>query len=384
MNPKIGVPALAVAAYQDPAFRYRFEQALGQHRRPERLVAQAEAEGLAALLYRTLARCDLLAALPPAVQAGLQDRYRRTLRRNLGLLGELRRILLAAEAAGIRVVLLQGLDLLVRTYADPGLRPVSDIDLWVRAEDLPVFGGILSSLAYRKVPPCDLQFQKGDTLLDVHTDLMGGQRIRSRRSLWPADPRETMAAAVPVDLDGATAWGLDPGDNLFYLLHHALKHRLTALKWLADLYFLTAGWQAADWTAWDAHWRDAGQPQAGGVLAYLLRGCFGGRSSCRCAARRCVSNPGPWVRYALRPRIQGRRLAAWAPMVVLPPAGGRAKWRLVIETAFPRRAILDQMFAGGSSRPAWRLYLRRVGQMGGRLLGAAADRAAFLWRWPGQ
>ncbi|GAB4524424.1 MAG: hypothetical protein Fur0018_07970 [Anaerolineales bacterium] len=112
------------------------------------------------------------ASLP--IPAGLLDSlapaYYETLARNTLLLQELGRILEAFEQAGIEVIVLKGAALAQTLYEDIGLRPMSDIDLLVRPEDVWRVWKIICSLGYQsKVVGDELQcFKDGNILVELH------------------------------------------------------------------------------------------------------------------------------------------------------------------------------------------------------------------------
>lgn len=114
------------------------------------LVSAAERQGIAPLLHDALTRHPLAGA-PEPVTTQLYRLYWATHFLNRDLLNELNRVLEAASAAGIDVLPLKGALLAAAYYPTPALRPMSDLDLLVRPDDLERMAGLLHSLGYLQV-----------------------------------------------------------------------------------------------------------------------------------------------------------------------------------------------------------------------------------------
>jgi Uncharacterised nucleotidyltransferase len=129
---------------------------------------------------------------------------------------------------------LKGAFLAERAYSDRALRPMSDIDLLVRAEDLGRAATALEGVGYRIAHDPDFRedlrirhhhwiFRRdgrgGGIPVEVHWDLHPpGTRFRMEaRALWDR--------AVPASLAGTPALSLVPEDLLLHLVSHAARHR---------------------------------------------------------------------------------------------------------------------------------------------------------------
>ena len=144
------------------------------------LIEIAMREGVASFLYKNLLTYELLESLNSGQRERLQGFYYQTLRLNLRLIRDLTRVLSAVNRTGLRVVLLQGIILLAQIYNDIGMRPLGDIDLWVLREDYSSFINILKALDYERDPLYPNTLRRGLTVLDLHTHILGADRIRSR------------------------------------------------------------------------------------------------------------------------------------------------------------------------------------------------------------
>jgi hypothetical protein len=100
----------------------------------DHLIDIATKEGLAGLLYKNLMKSGVLENLDHKQRKGLQSIYYQAVRFNLQLIHELKEVLHLVNQKKIQVVLLQGIALVQQIYDDIGLRPMTDIDLWVLEE----------------------------------------------------------------------------------------------------------------------------------------------------------------------------------------------------------------------------------------------------------
>ncbi|MBW1691430.1 MAG: nucleotidyltransferase family protein, partial [Deltaproteobacteria bacterium] len=95
------------------------------------LLDLAVREGVASMLYKNLMKHELLETLSASQRKRLEDVYYQALRLNLRLIRDLKQVLGVMNKKRIQVVLLQGIILLAQLYSDIGMRPLTDIDLWV-------------------------------------------------------------------------------------------------------------------------------------------------------------------------------------------------------------------------------------------------------------
>ena len=248
------------------------------------LPPMAEAEGVAPLMYAALrAMCEARSAkcdVPEGVSAQLKAGYYRTAAHNALLLRELERILDAFEQAGIDVVLLKGAALAQTVYPDPALRPMSDLDLLVRKEFLPIGKQIIIALGYKEIraeylglaPWLDeamnhhvhLQNEtQKQVIVELHWGIIAGdvdRRSPSTEWLWMrTQPFETSAKITP----RTQVFQLTPVALILHSAAHLiLQHGkyLSWLLWLYDLHLLVSKYyQEIDWgmlleDANDLHW----------------------------------------------------------------------------------------------------------------------------------
>ncbi len=203
-------------------------------------------ERVAPLLSRRLeARDDL----PDMARQKLRGELYNTGALNLVLYRELARLL---EGAPGRVVILKGAALATSLYDDPALRPMCDIDVLVRREELALWTRHVTDLGYERASPemarglseavhYHVAFRGGphrDTVIELHWSLIGGDgdwRAPDIDWFWT----QTEPWRPPEASPGAEALQLTPAARLLYLSAHAmLQHGSagTRLIWLYDIY----------------------------------------------------------------------------------------------------------------------------------------------------
>jgi hypothetical protein len=211
-------------------------------------VHAAVSEGLAPWLYAQLKRREETAPGKSALSA-LQESYRKSALGALVYEATLRRLLPFLNSRGLPVILLKGAYLGYFVYGDPALRPMCDIDLMVRPEDLPVVRQAMEDLEYRiLVEPLPERFQvlkpaityvasgSFSEVVDLHygLKLMDYYRMDSR-ILW--------YGAFEAEIHEAKVLLLSPEANFIHIALHALNHRGPGRAWL-DLALLSKeiGW----------------------------------------------------------------------------------------------------------------------------------------------
>jgi hypothetical protein len=215
----------------------------------EALLAAARLHHLLPLLCERLAALDG-GLVPQAVMAHLRGAYCTNLLRNQRLGAELAEVVEALRGEEVEAIVLKGGALAPTVYQDPAQRPMSDLDLLVRPEQMERAGAVLASLGFRlsaSLPARMVRFQQrfgggvewqrsaqGElTYLDLHHHLVG---VDWCWAAFPVEREAVWAAARPLDLDGAPAWQLSAEDTLIHLcLHPALHGYASPLMGYADI-----------------------------------------------------------------------------------------------------------------------------------------------------
>jgi len=204
------------------------------------VLAEAESHGLSPLLYIHLKAADV--SLPLPVKRDLQGlylRYRHANRVRGQLLVE---ILAAYEAAGIQALVIKGAALAHGFYPEPGLRPMSDVDLLVKRTDAYRAQELLTELGFQApLPPADrlpgkhllaaIRSVEGLTVsVELHHNLFN---IGTRASL---ELNGLSGPPIPFALEGVTAYTLPHEEMLWHLCQHlTLIGQPFRLIWLVDI-----------------------------------------------------------------------------------------------------------------------------------------------------
>jgi hypothetical protein len=330
----------------------------------EVLIDRALREGVASFLYQNLKTTGLIENLSPGQRERLEAFYFQTLRLNLRLMHDLKQILGVMNQQGIPVVLLQGIILLAQLYRDIGMRPLGDIDLWVLQEDYVPFIESLEALGYERDPLYPNTLRRGLTALDLHTHILGADRIRSRTLLLPKDQNDLFHNTRVIGFDGAEARCLSKYDQVLYLGLHALKHNLDRLIWLVDIKGLLMSWSEYDWAAAWRRAEELGQRNAFSSIVFLLTRWFDFQIPTKARKLMGEMRLNFLEKHLLRRRIKGSPLPLWAPLVLFSPEKGvRKRFLFTLETLFPRPEILRQVFDHSTGGKVWRLYAMRLLQL---------------------
>ncbi len=325
------------------------------------IIDLADKEGLTCLLYRGLEKGGFLEKLSSQQRERLQTSYYKTAGINLKLIHDLKEILQILNQENIRVVLLQGMDLLQQLYEDIGLRPMIDIDLWVLQRDCPGFISILTIQGYQRDPAYPNTFRKGATTFDLHTHILWADRIQARQWLLHKGEEDIYLRAKPIDFEGQEALCLSPADQVLYLGLHALKHHMNRLIWLVDIKGLLARWSRSDWKALIARAKELGQEKTLSYILFLLANLFDFQLPAE--ARQVMQRKRLHVleKRILRKRITGASLPFWAPVFLFSSEIGlRHRFLFIFENVFPRPEIMRQIFLDSVDRRLWQLYVMRV------------------------
>lgn len=153
---------------------------------------------------------------------------------NLWKLDRLSAVLERAHRIGVRVIVLKGAAFLKWLYRLEE-RPMTDVDLLIRAEDRERFLVCLAPDIVLSAPPPildllphDLSGEFGATfrglVLDVHTSLLNRPWLRRAVAL---DEEGIWRRAVPTEIAGMPAWRLSNEDQLLHVVAHSVLHHAT-------------------------------------------------------------------------------------------------------------------------------------------------------------
>jgi hypothetical protein len=226
-----------------------------------RLAAQAREHGVENLLFTHVTRAGLLTRIPAELVARMRRGYGEVAIATRRLELTLARVLPLLHDAGAPAMVVKGLALSRRLYGNIALRPISDIDLIVHADDGVTAGAALGKAGFipvaGKSAPLsrhalrfrEMQYQdaKGQ-VIEIHVNpcrYPAYQRAFAPDAIWKA--AVPLATAENVGM----ALALAPYDELRYLcMHYAVQHRIGRLIWLTDVAEIAR--RIPDARAWDA------------------------------------------------------------------------------------------------------------------------------------
>ena len=351
----------SVGSYPTPLHQQRIQGLMSQNVDIDRLIDTALQEGLTGFLYKSLMRSGVLDTLGEAQKERLQSFYYNTVVFNVKLLHDLGEVLELLDQENIQVVLLQGIALLPQIYDDVGLRPTTDIDLWVEEKDFSALAHILLSQGYQRDTLYPTTFRKGSTILDLRTHILWAGRIKARELLLATNQETIYNATKALEVDGHQVRCLNEYDQVLYLMLHALKHNVERLLWLADIKLLVEDWNHADWQALIDRARELGQEKPVYHILFLLTHLFAFQPAVETRQLLLRDRLNLLEKKVLRQRITGNSLPIWAPLILF-TSGKPWSTRLafMFETLFPKAEVMRQIFPTHPEGKVWQLYCKRV------------------------
>jgi hypothetical protein len=325
------------------------------------VAARATQLSVAALIFDALQRDECLADVPPELYQTLQNYS------NAGTLHNLQ-IYRLLHTHQIDVCLLKGVFLAQMVYAHMGLRPMGDIDLLIRLDDLARVRSLLAEAGFilgtADTDYHDRYYRQDSSLsVEIHWSLEepGSPFSIDNGALWQR--------AHPAQVLGLPVYLLSPEDTLLHQCIHASYHHLFqrfSLRGLCDIQQLIAHYgDRLDWAHFCAR-ADAWQAQRSAYLTLLL-------------AQALLHVPVPTTVFAaLGPTHPDARLQQWAIQRVLGKVGEHelpwpshvARWHLsttwsakldaAVKICFPpQEQIAAQYQLPVNSPKIWLGYLQR-------------------------
>jgi len=219
------------------------------------LLQQALKQGVGPLLYRRVSANDADAAIPPDFVEELRGVYMVSALRNMRLYHQLRKLLLLLQTGGIPAIVLKGAHLAEFIYRDVAVRPMQDIDIMVREEDLRATGSLLQEAGYA-TPPEAYPFSSDYYHLPILVHPQFPAPVEVHRSIGddtgphPIDTDGLWARARPAKVIGMATLVLSPEDLLLHMsLHASVQHKFeVGLIHLCDIAEITRRYGAEmDW-----------------------------------------------------------------------------------------------------------------------------------------
>ncbi|MCI5121583.1 MAG: hypothetical protein D3908_10410 [Candidatus Electrothrix sp. AUS4] len=196
------------------------------------LILEAEKQGLAPLLYKhtRLLSCTI----PVSERRMLQGLYLRNRHSNSIRNSAVQAVLHLCSQQDIPLLLVKGIALANFAYDEIGVRPMRDIDLLARKDDLVHVKDILCQLGYQPdekhaVPddyyhltPMSKNIDGLPVSMEVHHNLFP---FHPQYPLWPLE--KSYDTALEFEINGASARTLNLQDTLWYVYLHGFRAPLT-------------------------------------------------------------------------------------------------------------------------------------------------------------
>jgi hypothetical protein len=211
----------------------------------DRVIEQSAWHGALPMLYQSAKALGPSISIADSVLQKLRDEYLRSALENLRRYQQLSELLRAFQNDGIPVIALKGVHLAEVVYRNIALRPMSDIDLLVKKEDLPRVEEEMFRLGYRYGPfaytnKSWLAERAGNfayvpankgVLVEIHWSI--GRPI----SPFNIDTEGLWERSHPITINGIPVSVLSPEDLLLHLcLHTAFRNAfVTGLLHFCDI-----------------------------------------------------------------------------------------------------------------------------------------------------
>ncbi len=306
-------------------------------------------------------------SVPTEVGAVWQRAYRENAGRNLVALERLSHCLAGWREAGIEALVLPGAPLLAY-YPDLGCRSMVDVDILVDEGSALAVAAWLRAAGFSSPKRYPDLFIGDGLVLDIHTDLFHSERIAARGHVGQMHFEEMRARAVEYDVSGFVLPAPCAEDALLYCSAHVLRHSYSRLGWLLDLRLLIERSVEEETVLHRANVASMQRPLLYALL-FLRRYTALPTQLARWSSERSVGAGEQWLMRRMWRERRDRALGDFLWAFSIDGAWRRAQF--ILETAFPRPAVLMQIFSFLPNSLLPLAYVLRLGQLllrGGRLL----------------
>ena len=214
----------------------------------EYILSSAKRLGAAPLLWRHLQKEEFSPLVPNHVLQSLRSAYHRQAMKGLRTQAQIQKLNQAATDRGIPVIFLKGAALSRWLYEDMALRPMSDIDILIKNQDIPRTQQMLHDLGYeqkqgaRQTPMLEdfaVEWNhlspfhlKNGQRVEVHTNVFGQypNGLSQKQRLWQTAETVTKPAGPFLRLSNECF--------LLHLLLHLYNHMMKggmSLYWICDI-----------------------------------------------------------------------------------------------------------------------------------------------------
>jgi hypothetical protein len=330
----------------------------------DQLVLRAESHGVLPLVAdRLRSRADV----PAPLRGVLGAEARRHAALDAAREVELRRLVAALDARGVRALLMKGAHLAYSHYGRPDLRPRIDTDLLIARKDRDAVLGVFRELAYEGTghvagtlvmyQACYVKRRHGVPLhvVDLHWKVANPQVFADLVSY-----EELSASAVSVPLLGPGAWGLSDVHALLVACVHRVAHHYdpATLIWLYDIHLIASRLSPEAWGTFEELCQQRGVAQV--CRRSLDRTSAAFATALPRFARGAEHLGAPETEVATAAFLQPRRHVDQVVGDLRALRSWRDRARLVSQHVFPSASYMRHRYAPSSSAPLAVLYVRRV------------------------
>jgi hypothetical protein len=247
------------------------------------LLKKSREEGVSCLIYQNLRNSPLQESLPENVLESFKNIYYNNAKRNAFIYEKIKKVLGMLAAEKIKTISLKGFFLAENIYQNIALRPMSDIDILIKKDDLPRAVQILHSLGYSTREDYEKvlgrPFSYSLTFFSQHPDDIQALSIDLHWHFLSAtwlvgflfdkiDMERIWSSAEAAQIDGADTLTLSPTHLLLHLAQHGFAHSFEKLIMLTDIRETLRCYQ--DRLVWDEVIEEAERSGLFNILSYAL------------------------------------------------------------------------------------------------------------------
>jgi len=319
-----------------------------------KIVEIAVKHNTAPLLYYRIEMSEFAEYVPTEIMQKLQRIYFEQLCRNMKIYHEISKLLNRMDGK-IPVIVLKGAALAITVYPNIALRPMSDIDILVKKEDLKKTEQILLELGYSSVFKDNFEFNdekqhhlppymKDDIVIEVHWSIerpYGPVEIRNNK-IWEN--------AFHAEIYKSKGLILSPEDLLFHLcLHASYHHRFKiGLIRICDIAETVGFYQEEiDWEYITKTAEEFGTKNSIYLTLYLTKHMLKAKIPDKVLDKLRPESINQKLINLAEERIWGRRLQNFSPVVVysLLPSKFLDKLRTMLKYLFPSTKTIANVFS---------------------------------------
>lgn len=247
------------------------------------ILNKSKNEGVPCLIYQHLRNLPFKDSIPEGILESFKNIYYTNSARNASIYEETKRVLKAFHTEKIKIVILKGIFLAESIYKNITLRPMTDIDILLKKEDVLKASKILSSLGYSTDRNCEavlrqpfsysLTFspsnpEEADSFcIDLHWHILSSTWLMGFLA-DKIDMERIWEQAEPTKIDDVDTLTLSPAHLLLYLAQHGFVHSFKRLILLTDILETLRHYQRG--LVWDKVIEEAKDLELLNVLSYSL------------------------------------------------------------------------------------------------------------------